>query len=991
MIHMKDFIIDLNDIIPVERDKKLNYKGEKRLPSPIMEKFSKKEIIFGFGLLKLLTESLKYLEEEDWKLIIPGPTFMSMGDCFENIDDLIRFIDFAENAKCPLSQYLPSVLEGLNELFQFAEYNQGINTFDNKTLDEFSDETNRDSAILFMENEEILAYFLVASIGIFDENIREIFKKIDFMDLLFIYSEKGELSYILTELNKIHLSKKYFTSLNMLINTINEFIDELCDHEFFSNIEIPFNEKKQLYREPNILRDKYLVEFLFNNTNFENYDEINIYDPCCNNINLIFNSIEFIKSKNNNCKIKFYGKLNFENSIFDTTKVIMYSYSNNDISLSCSNEPRFPFEDNISLYRMDFIISDYRANVLYEDNHFLHLFQYGLDNSSKLVMIFNKKDFYNTFMDFAILSDNLESIITFHDSFILILNSNKLDEKKNKFLLVDYTLLDNEFINYYQNSKSSNIENIIINPVHMNQILNSYVNFTDTSFSKVILNKDAVKDYFHTVSEKFWGHSRECPFFITQDSNEKVKKRGGYLELEKDMNYHLQEFNFNNLFYDLNHYSLLKRKFVENELNGVEEEFEFVPLYSLITFDVDELDDKTFDSSKIEKYGIEFYLKSDKILKSFLEYYLESDVGKEEYDYHKNSFGLDTSYDFHKNRTKMLIYMRIPEIDIKTQEKIINPPAKSNEESIQQLMYEINNKLDKQNDALQDIHNTSIDTNETVHSVDNKVDQLLNLFKEFHNDYLKDQKRIAKKLENVCSDEEKDKIMKDFSDEYADNVNDSIKDKINNTDDYKHEEQKLIISLGDSTWNKLQDSSKTFLTTSKITYNKLNELGDVIDYSGVCLLVTKALEVELTLRFYKRFIDYLREHYKKDYKYYHTSLLKQNPQTKDYYVKKQKDWSLGGIPYLFGYLPKSNSEIKEKNVSILIEYSKNCLFKDLDDNTIKETLYGYGEDVYKITNEYRNPAAHTNELKQFNAEECFRYVLDVEQVLKIIVDSFDKE
>ena len=183
------------------------------------------------------------------------------------------------------------------------------------------------------------------------------------------------------------------------------------------------------------------------------------------------------------------------------------------------------------------------------------------------------------------------------------------------------------------------------------------------------------------------------------------------------------------------------------------------------------------------------------------------------------------------------------------------------------VKYEMNNKLDKQNDTLRDIHNTSIDTNETVHSVDNKVDQLLNLFKEFHNDYLKDQKRIAKKLENVYSDEEKDKIMKEFSDKYADNVNDSINDKINNTDDYKHEEQKLIISLGDSTWNKLQDSSKTFLTTSKITYNKLNELGDVIDYSGVCLLVTKALEVELTLRFYKRFIDYLREHYKKDYKY----------------------------------------------------------------------------------------------------------------------------
>ena len=190
---------------------------------------------------------------------------------------------------------------------------------------------------------------------------------------------------------------------------------------------------------------------------------------------------------------------------------------------------------------------------------------------------------------------------------------------------------------------------------------------------------------------------------------------------------------------------------------------------------------------------------------------------------------------------------------------------------------------------------------------------------------------------------------------------------------------------------KLQDNTKTFLTTSKITFKTLNELGDVIDYSGVCLLVTKALEVELTLRFYKRFINYLNKNYKKKYEYYHTSLLNQNPHTKDYYVKKRKHWSLGGIPYLLCFIEHKNPEIHEKNVSALIEYSKDNLFKELDNSTIKETLYEYGSNVYDITKKYRNPAAHTDELQKVNAEECFNYVLDVEQVLKVMLDSFDKE
>ena len=58
----------------------------------------------------------------------------------------------------------------------------------------------------------------------FDENIKEIFNKMDFMELMMQYEVKGSLSYVLSELNKINLPEIYFSSINMLVNIIDEFI-----------------------------------------------------------------------------------------------------------------------------------------------------------------------------------------------------------------------------------------------------------------------------------------------------------------------------------------------------------------------------------------------------------------------------------------------------------------------------------------------------------------------------------------------------------------------------------------------------------------------------------------------------------------------------------------------------------------------------------------------------------------------------------------------
>ena len=42
-----------------------------------------------------------------------------------------------------------------------------------------------------------------------------------------------------------------------------------------------------------------------------------------------------------------------------------------------------------------------------------------------------------------------------------------------------------------------------------------------------------------------------------------------------------------------------------------------------------------------------------------------------------------------------------------------------------------------------------------------------------------------------------------------------------------------------------------------------------------------------------------------------------------------------------------------------------------------------------VKKDYRNPSAHTNELKRIDAEQCFDLVIDVEKLMKRMLDSFN--
>ena len=271
-----------------------------------------------------------------------------------------------------------------------------------------------------------------------------------------------------------------------------------------------------------------------------------------------------------------------------------------------------------------------------------------------------------------------------------------------------------------------------------------------------------------------------------------------------------------------------------------------------------------------------------------------------------------------------------------------------------------------------------------------KVIQILAELKQLDSDFNDFRDLIEDSLKKELSEEQFEKIISKFSEKCVKRIRSSIEEDILNSNDCQLMKEELIKTLGESAWKKLSRQSKRFLITSKITFNTLSDLEDIIDYSGVCLLVTKALEVELIKRFYKGFYKYLEDN-NKSFEEYHTSLVENDDKGNLERLPEYK-MTLGGIPYILCSKKHSNPKIHEKNVSILIEYSKDKLFTDMhSDEEIRETLRKYGKKIKDITYKYRNPAAHINELQCRDAKKCLDLVIDVEHFLKTMLDSFDKE
>ena len=200
----------------------------------------------------------------------------------------------------------------------------------------------------------------------------------------------------------------------------------------------------------------------------------------------------------------------------------------------------------------------------------------------------------------------------------------------------------------------------------------------------------------------------------------------------------------------------------------------------------------------------------------------------------------------------------------------------------------------------------------------------------------------------------------------------------------EHYERMLIDQLSESVWKKkISERSRTYLISAMMIFDSMNKLSDndKLDYSGVCLQITKVLDEEMTLRFYTKYKRYLYTHY----------LLDNWPNAmRSKYGDEPlapNDFTIGTIAYVIG-VGEQGRVYNSKAFEMVQEFAKANLYEEgMSDQEIRDHLIKCVECTEKTRKDYRNPAAHREAVSYISAKECIGYLIEQTKMLKQILQD----
>ncbi len=213
-------------------------------------------------------------------------------------------------------------------------------------------------------------------------------------------------------------------------------------------------------------------------------------------------------------------------------------------------------------------------------------------------------------------------------------------------------------------------------------------------------------------------------------------------------------------------------------------------------------------------------------------------------------------------------------------------------------------------------------------------------------------------------------------------------------DTAKYRKELELKLFGPGIWKRLDPQTQKALVTAKTVYDTLSDREEELDYSGVCALVSKALEIECRKYFFSRFREYIKS-------------MKDRPRDIPDeqaealgLVARAPNFTLGNMCFIlppFDWDPQEYAKVPEKYhgyQSVLISYGRERLFSEsrridlTDDEAILNVLKEYGSDINTVRKNYRNPSVHNTSMSQQSALDCLDFVVDVEKILKKMVGSF---
>lgn len=193
----------------------------------------------------------------------------------------------------------------------------------------------------------------------------------------------------------------------------------------------------------------------------------------------------------------------------------------------------------------------------------------------------------------------------------------------------------------------------------------------------------------------------------------------------------------------------------------------------------------------------------------------------------------------------------------------------------------------------------------------------------------------------------------------------------------------IVSSISSDCWERLNEDSKKMLVTSLVVYNNIAAYNNQLDYSSVCITAVKALEIELCRRFFIGYKEFLNR-IKGDYDSWPSSMIDKKTKM----PLNDDDFTLGKLAYITGYYKQKNIKNEEYsyNISSFKEYLNSELIENNNEFDVDNYIKKLNEDVIKVKDNFRNPAAHKDLLNRTEAKRCLDFLIFVYHLMELIIE-----
>ena len=199
--------------------------------------------------------------------------------------------------------------------------------------------------------------------------------------------------------------------------------------------------------------------------------------------------------------------------------------------------------------------------------------------------------------------------------------------------------------------------------------------------------------------------------------------------------------------------------------------------------------------------------------------------------------------------------------------------------------------------------------------------------------------------------------------------------------------QRIIATFGEKAWAKLSEESKLCLISGSLALNDMKQYSQLLDFSGACLQICKAVEVELTLRLFTEYVTYFKNKYgdEAEKKAPYDLLKYKDDKTKPKIFQEPSFVTIGNFRFFIG-MTADGKIINKYAWREFSDYAQNALL--IDPEQCEKTMAEHVQYITKIKDDYRNKSAHKSTLDVVQATECYNYIIGQYRRLGVMLDDY---